>query len=150
MSSLRITRFTPADQEAVRALVLGGLRERWGRLDPSLNGDLDDIGRAYPDAVVRVARLDDRIVGTGILKVRSDAGELMRMSVAGDVRRLGIGRALVDEFVAIARQLGLSRLVLETTAEWVDAVTFYERCGFTITHDEIGRFGRDLYLALEL
>ncbi|KAI9334509.1 acyl-CoA N-acyltransferase [Zopfochytrium polystomum] len=44
---LSIRPFRPADQAAARALVLDGLEERWGTLDPSLNGDLEDIARSY-------------------------------------------------------------------------------------------------------
>ncbi|HEY3725020.1 MAG TPA: hypothetical protein VGN59_16840 [Acidimicrobiia bacterium] len=40
MSELEIARFAPGDQGAVRALILEGLAEHWGTLDPSLNPDL--------------------------------------------------------------------------------------------------------------
>jgi ribosomal protein S18 acetylase RimI-like enzyme len=150
MSGPMIEAFTPADQDAVRALVLDGLRERWGGLDPSLNADLDDIARSYAGAVVLVARLDDRVVGTGTLVLRPEAGEIVRMAVAADVRRRGIGRALVDALLDAARARALTQVVLETTAEWTDAVGFYEGCGFACTHVEIGRFGRDVHLAHRL
>jgi hypothetical protein len=40
--------FTHGDQIAVRELVLGGMRERWGdAYDPSANPDLDDISTTY-------------------------------------------------------------------------------------------------------
>jgi GNAT superfamily N-acetyltransferase len=150
MNGPRIEAFTPADQDAVRALILDGLRERWGRLDPSLNADLDDIARSYDGAVVLVARLDGRVVGTGTLVRRGDVGEIVRMSVVPAVRRHGIGRALVDALLDAARVRDLTRVVLETTEEWTDAVAFYERCGFARTHVEIGRFGRDVHLARPL
>jgi GNAT superfamily N-acetyltransferase len=150
VSKVDIRPFTPTDQDAVRRLVLAGLEERWGRLDPALNADLDDIASTYAGAIVLVARVDDRLVGTGTLVPRAAEGELVRMAVARDARRGGIGRALVDELVAAARRMGLARLVLETTAAWSDAVSFYERCGFTITHDEVGEFGRDVHFVREL
>jgi GNAT superfamily N-acetyltransferase len=150
MNELRIEAFTQEDQDAVRALILEGLRERWGPLDPSLNADLDDIARSYGGAEVLVARLDGRVVGTGTLVLRGDVGEIVRMSVATDLRRRGIGRALVDALLDAARARDLPRVVLETTAEWTDAVNFYERCGFAQTHVEIGRFGRDVHLACPL
>jgi GNAT superfamily N-acetyltransferase len=151
VSAVAIARFRAEDQDAVRALVLDGLRERWGALDPSLNADLDDIARTYAaDHVVLVAHVDGELVGTGTLLLRAGAGEIVRMSVATPRRRTGIGRALVDALLAEARGRGLTRVVLETTAAWTDAVTFYERCGFTITHEETGSFGRDVYLACDL
>jgi GNAT superfamily N-acetyltransferase len=147
VSAPEIRPFTPADQDAVRRLVLDGLEERWGTLDPALNADLDDIATSYAGAVVLVAHCGGRPVGTATLVPRAAAGEVVRMAVARDARRAGIGRALVEELAVAARRMGLARLVLETTATWSDAVTFYERCGFTITHDAVGRFGRDVHLA---
>ena len=40
--------------------------------------------------------------------------------------------------------------MLETTATWTDAVQFYERFGFELTHYEDGAFGRDAYFRLDL
>jgi GNAT superfamily N-acetyltransferase len=52
--------------------------------------------------------------------------------------------------IQIARDWGVKRIVLETTAEWTEVVEFYERCGFTLTHYEVGRFGRDAWLEMNL
>jgi ribosomal protein S18 acetylase RimI-like enzyme len=150
MSAVVIETFRPADQDEVRALILEGLQERWGALDPSLNRDLDDISATYRDHLVLVARDGSRVVGTGTLRRRGREGEIVRMAVATNRRGRGIGRALVEALAVQAGVHGIQRLVLETTATWVDAVTFYEHCGFTITHEEHGEFGRDVYLARDL
>ena len=39
--------FTAADQDAVKDLVLAGLADHWGTLDPTLNPDLNDIAGHY-------------------------------------------------------------------------------------------------------
>ena len=39
--------FTPADQTAVRELILAGLGQRFGTADPTLTPDLDDIQANY-------------------------------------------------------------------------------------------------------
>ncbi len=67
LPSITITPFAPADQAEVKALILAGLAEHWGVLDPSLNPDLDDIAASYRQATFLVARCGDRIVGTGAL-----------------------------------------------------------------------------------
>ena len=59
---------TPANQTAVRALILAGLEERWGWLDPTMNPDLDDMISTYRDAQTVVAHVDGVVVGTGTLK----------------------------------------------------------------------------------
>ncbi len=60
------------------------------------------------------------------------------------------GRTLVAELVRVARSWGVDRVVLETTATWTDTVAFYLACGFSITHDDDGRFGRDTWFELRL
>jgi GNAT superfamily N-acetyltransferase len=141
-----VREFRPGDGSAVRALVLAGLAEHWGSVDPSLNGDLDDLELAYPGSSTVVAVTDDEtIVGTGTVVPLGEAAEVVRMSVAMHVRGRGLGRQVLDALVEIARGWGARRLVLETTATWDATVAFYERCGFRITHYTDGDFGRDAW-----
>jgi GNAT superfamily N-acetyltransferase len=139
----------PDESAAVRSLILDGLREHWGTLDPALNHDLDDLAVADGDRLVLVAMDGSHVVGTGTI-VRRDEGcaEIVRMSVDARHRRAGIGRLLVDELIAAARNWRVERLVLETTAAWMDVVRFYERCGFTLTHFDEGKFGRDAWFEM--
>jgi GNAT superfamily N-acetyltransferase len=143
--------FRPDDQAAVRRLILDGLEEHWGSIDPALNPDLDDIAATYSHGTILVARVSDQIVGVGMLvPVGLDEGEVKRMSVAREHRRTGIASALLRELVEIARRRSWRNLLLETTATWTDAVQFYEHAGFTLTHHEEGQFGRDAYFRLDL
>ncbi|NWF79438.1 MAG: GNAT family N-acetyltransferase [Chloroflexi bacterium] len=145
--ALSIVSFEPEHQSPVRALILAGLAERWGVLDPARNGDLEDIAFSYRNADVLVALLGDRVVGAGVCVPRSPAvGEIVRMSVAGDLRRHGIGRAVLQTLCVRAQTAGLTRIVLETTATWDDAIRFYLRYGFQMTHAKDG----DVYFALDL
>ena len=149
--ALEIVPFGPDDQAAVRQLILDGLEEHWGGLDPALNPDVSDIAASYAHGAVLVARRDGRIVGAGALvPAGSDRGEVKRMSVARDQRRTGVATALLREMVPIGVPRGWSALVLETTAAWTDAVGLYRHIGFTLTHYEDGDFGRDAYFRLEL
>lgn len=79
--------FTPGDQTAVRELVLGGMRERWGdAYDPSANPDLDDISASYINqgAEVVVVDIEREIVATGTLLPECNRhGRIVRMSVDG-------------------------------------------------------------------
>lgn len=135
MAALMIEPLTPADQPAARALILAGLEEHWGWLDPSLNPDLDDILTSYAGAVFLAAKVDGALIGTGaLIPEGAGAGRIARMSVDKAQRRGGVGtrilRALLDE----ARALGYRKIVLETTETWDDAIGFYLRNGFRITH----------------
>ncbi len=160
------------DAAAVRSLVLAGLAEHWGSVDPSLNPDLDDLAAAHPGsrtvvAVVAVVAVDGTgtIVGTGTVVPRGPGtmvgtgtivpsgmatAEVVRMSVAASQRGTGVGRQVLDALTEVARSWGVQRLVLETTADWTDTVAFYERCGFRITHHTDGEFGRDAWFERRL
>jgi putative acetyltransferase len=131
---LHIARFTPADQAEAKALILAGMKEHWGFIDPTLNPDLNDIAASYGSGIFLVGRLDGRLVATGALKhISTDSAEICRMSVAGDLRRLGLGRQMIVRVIEQARELGCKKIVLETTADWQDVVAFYDRAGFTRT-----------------
>jgi GNAT superfamily N-acetyltransferase len=132
MPASRIRPFAPADQAAARALILDGLREHWGWLDPTLNPDLDDITASYiaPGHVFLVATIGPAIAGTGALKIAGAAGQIVRMSVGLPWRRRGIGRAVMVALLANARERGLSRVWMETNDDWGDALGLYQRCGF--------------------
>jgi hypothetical protein len=59
--------FDPGDQEPVRELVLGGMRERWGdAYDPAANPDLNNISAIYVarGAEVVVVEVGGDIVAT--------------------------------------------------------------------------------------
>lgn len=90
---------------------------------------------AGSDTHVFVARNgDSEAIGIGALKVHGKGlGEVKRMFTLPEVRGQKIGRALLDEIVALARQHGVTRLVLETgaTEGFEGAWRLYERGGFS-------------------
>lgn len=142
-----ISDFQPSDQQEAKTLILSGLVDHWGWLDPTLNPDLNDIAETYRQGVFLVARLDGRMVGTGGLKPRGEGvAEIVRMSVAKDLRRLGLGRKILAELVARARVMGLRKIILETTDTWSEVIAFYVSFGFYITHHQDG----DVYFELLL
>jgi ribosomal protein S18 acetylase RimI-like enzyme len=147
---ISIAPLSPADQAEVKALVLNGLAEHFGFLDPSLNPDLDEIATHYAGAVFLVARSDDgSLLGCGALvPLDEHTGEIVRMSVAADARRLGIGSLVLDALCVEARKLRLNRLVLETTVDWTGVRRFYENYGFIFTHEEDHCHGRQAHYEL--
>ncbi|HET7056800.1 MAG TPA: GNAT family N-acetyltransferase [Thermomicrobiales bacterium] len=148
-STVSIRPFASADQAAVRTLVLAGLQDHWGTLDPTLNPDLNDIADWYAslDGYTVVAEIDDQIVGTGTMHRADDqTGVLVRMSVSRDHRGRGIGKALVSALADRARLRGYSRLVCETTDTWQDAIALYRATGFTIIDQRNGDYHFEMQL----
>jgi len=147
MLSFTLSPFTPADQPAVKALILAGLAEHWGALDPHKNPDLNDIAASYKDACFLVAKQDGVVLGCGALVPRSaGTAEIVRMSVAACARRTGLGRRILQALCAEARARGLRRVMLETTQTWSEVIAFYQSFGFQITHYQDG----DVYFELTL
>jgi ribosomal protein S18 acetylase RimI-like enzyme len=126
-----LSQFEAQDTDAVRDLIVQGLAERWGGYDPRCNPDLEDFAGHYESSVILVAKRGSRIVGVGVLQPEgAGSGRIVRMSVAGDCRRQGIGTQLLQGLVQAARERGCRRVVLETTASWESAVKFYGSRGF--------------------
>jgi ribosomal protein S18 acetylase RimI-like enzyme len=133
MPPVTIRPFERRDQAAAKALILEGLVEHWGTLDPTLNPDLNDIAATYAEGCFLTAWQGERLVGTGAILPEAGVegtARVVRMSVARDCRRQGLGRALLDALCAAAREAGYRRLVLETTATWQGVIDFYKAYGF--------------------
>jgi GNAT superfamily N-acetyltransferase len=94
------------------------------------SGALDPTRR-----VLFAARSDGRLVGT-VQVVRAEAenglhrGEVQRLAVRDEARRLGVGRALLDAAVERARAMGL-RLLWLTTHAGTGSDEFYASVGWT-------------------
>ena len=141
--------FGPADQAAVRRLVLAGLVEHWGRLDETKIPDLRDIQQTYVAAghTVLVAEAGGQIVGTGTLVTETPTrGRIVRMSVEAALRRRGLARRMVAALLDEARCRDLREVFVEATHDWHGAVALYEACGFV----EYDRDSDEIHLRLRL
>ncbi|MEO1576638.1 MAG: GNAT family N-acetyltransferase [Pseudomonadota bacterium] len=72
-----------------------------------------------------LAFLDERVVGTGRL---TPDGRIGRMAVLKEARGHGVGAAVLDFLVDVARQSGQDEVQLHAQSH---ALAFYERAGFT-------------------
>ena len=148
---VEVSDLQPSDQDAIHSLILVGLGEHWGHVDDTLNPDLIDIGASYGHGRTVVVRRAGLIVATGTIVPRDPStAEILRMSVAADHRRGGLGRLVVDELLRTAQDWGTTAVVLETSAHWHEVVSFYQSCGFAITHHDAGSFGQDTWFRREL
>ncbi len=89
--------------------------------------------------LVRVAEQGTRVVGFAALLAAVDgACELDGIFVEPELMGSGVGRALVDDAVAVARARGAARIDVVANPE---AVGFYRRLGFTDEGEVATRFG---------
>ncbi len=97
-----------------------------------------------------LAHHDGELVGYGSLNLRSlqwmsHLGEI-RVIIAEDHRRRGLGHVLTERVFETARELGLLKLVAQMTREQIGARRVFERLGFSpealLTDWVIDRSGR--------
>ena len=125
--------FAPSDQPRVSRLVLEGLGDHFPKVDPTLDPDLNDIAASYiaKGHSFVVAEIESQIVAAGALIDQGDGrGRLARVSVAEEHRRQGIGQAMVNYLLTLAREKGYRQMLVETNHDWTAAITLYQRCGF--------------------
>jgi GNAT superfamily N-acetyltransferase len=91
------------------------------------------------DGLVRVAELEADIVGFAVLlPPAGGACELDGLFVEPGHMGAGVGRALVDDAMRIAREHGANRIEVVANPE---AVGFYQRLGFSGAEQVPTRFG---------
>jgi GNAT superfamily N-acetyltransferase len=75
--------------------------------------------------------MDGRAVASGALRRRDDVtAEIKRMYVAPDVRRRGVGAAMLRWLERAAARAGYDRVVLETGNEQPEALAMYRSAGY--------------------
>ena len=106
-----------------RGLIEYGLPWRWTakRVEASIGAK---------NVNVLVARIDDRIIGFGIMRYGDDDAHLDLFAVAPEYRRLGVGRQLLEWLEKCAVVAGIFRVALEVRASNNAAQQFYQRMGY--------------------
>jgi DNA-binding MarR family transcriptional regulator/GNAT superfamily N-acetyltransferase len=83
-----------------------------------------------PAGYFLVASLNGLAIGCGGLWCHADHGEIKRMWVAPEHRRLGVGRRILQHIEALARERGLPLIRLSTNKSLTQAQSMYRRCGY--------------------
>ncbi|OGO38452.1 MAG: hypothetical protein A2147_10315 [Chloroflexi bacterium RBG_16_57_8] len=79
-----------------------------------------------------IAEMDGENVG--LITYKIDAGELEVTSINSLVEKKGVGTALVDEVVNLARTKSLGRVMAITTNDDLDALKFWQKRGFKLVN----------------
>jgi ribosomal protein S18 acetylase RimI-like enzyme len=138
---LQIRPVDPSEHEAVADLLAPTyLAEGWA--DPSYEPTMRDVAHRAAHALVLVAVLDGRLVGTvtvalegGPYAEMADPGEaVIRMLVVDPAARgHGAGKALVAACLDAARQADCTAVRLSTQVPMTTAIRIYEDAGFRRT-----------------
>jgi ribosomal protein S18 acetylase RimI-like enzyme len=134
-----LRRFEDADQQAVWELHNLGLHETGAHLG---NGPWDNDLRSIPDSYLYdggeflVGVENGRVVAMGALRhVTDSVAELKRMRVHPGFQRRGFGRLILAALEDRARELGYTKLTLDTGVVLTAAQRLYEGAGYR----EVGR-----------
>ena len=133
---------TASEREAARVLLVEYLR--WvGEIARSSYGlsfdieamarsDIEDPAKFYPPTGrFYLVRHDGRDIGVGCLKrLAANVGEIQRMYIQPHVRGVGAGRALVDRLLRDAKELGYTKVRLESLRALAPAHGLYRSVGF--------------------
>ena len=147
MMNLRL--FESADQEITKQLILEGLGSRFGRIDYTMNPDLNDIQATYIDQGHRffVLEMEGESVGTcALTNEAAGIGRIERMSVRADHQGKGLARKMTNFLIQTARDVGMRTMVVETNESWDSALRLYQTSGFVETH----RVGVEVHMAQSL
>lgn len=121
----------PVTIRRVREDELSGVLEMWREADvtpPSLSDSIEGLTRliAEPAAILLVAEVDGRVVGSVIGGWDGWRGNIYRLAVTPDHRRRGIARRLVREVSAALFAKGASRISALVEREHPWAMGFWE------------------------
>ena len=124
-----------ADCEHIADLVFGVLGEYGLKPDPaSTDADIKDIESSYfgrGGTFLVLETEDGSVVGAyGLYPLEGKTCELRKMYLRKTYRGKGLGRLLMNDALAKARQLGFRKMVLETASVLKEAIALYKSCGF--------------------
>lgn len=132
-----IRRYKSTDNDEVKELHWLGLAEIGvqRREGNPMDQDLNNIEAVYlKDGDFLVCEMDGRVVGMGAIKRKDDkTAEVKRMRVHPDYQRHGVGSAIMFALEKRAKEIGYTRMYLDTSEKWVKAQKFYSKLGFKET-----------------
>ncbi len=111
-----------ADLDAVMAIEPTIYSHPWSR-----GNFVDSLKSGYS---CWVAELDGELIGYGAMMVVLDEVHLLNISIAKAWQGRGLGRALLDHFIAVAKRHGGQMMFLEVRPSNTPAIGLYESMGF--------------------
>ena len=91
------------------------------------------------------------VLGMVMLENNGDSGEILKLGVRENARGQGIGRALMETVLEIAKKEGKHKLTLSSNHQLTSALRLYESMGFTYTTCDRPHFElSDIYMELLL
>jgi N-acetylglutamate synthase-like GNAT family acetyltransferase len=122
------------EADAIVALIHRAFGQYRGKLRPessALLENADTIRAAMTTGSILLAVRGDRIVGCISVHRKGDFAYAGRLAVEPMERSVGVGRALMAQAEALARQMGANRLRVDVRLKLRDNQAFFRALGFT-------------------
>ena len=123
--------------EADRSWIVQLLVERWGSTRVVSRGRLH-----APDLLPALVATGTQGERLGLVTYRLEGDQLEVVTLDASVPQCGIGSALLESAVSLARSEGCRRLWLVTSNDNLDAVRFYQRRGLRLVAVHPGAIAR--------
>ena len=119
----------------VTELVYGVLKEYDLKPDPGATDiDLKDIEQSYFERGGAFYVLEEKdgstIASYGLYLIDEATCELRKMYLHSSYRSKGLGKLLLEDALAKARQIGFKKMTLETASVLKEAISLYKSYGF--------------------
>lgn len=110
-----------------------------------------------PRSAYRIVEADGRVAGGGGIYPTEGLPdgycELVKLYLTPKTRGKGIGKALIEECIIAAQEMGFTHLYLESMPELNGAISLYEKLGFersTAPLGNSGHFACDIWMVKKL
>ncbi|HMS35037.1 MAG TPA: GNAT family N-acetyltransferase [Ignavibacteria bacterium] len=149
MENYLIRKIMQEDNDNLKSIIkqvfeeLNSPREGTVYSDPTTN----DLFNLFSEkrSVLWVAEENEEIFGCcGVYPTKGldkDCAELVKFYLSSNARGKGIGKALMQQSIQSAKDLGFKKLYLESLPEFSKAVCMYERSGFERLDKPMGSSG---------
>lgn len=107
---------------------------------------LFELFTSTANSIYFIAELNGEVVGGGGISPTDDLPvqtcELVKMYLRADARGMGLGGKMIERCLQAAKELGYSKVYLETMPELKKALSVYEKFGFEYLSAPMGNSGR--------
>ena len=146
---IEIRKIDKKDDEVIREVIksvlveFGVNRRGTAYYDDSLNYMTEFYSK--PKSIYYIGLVEEKIMGgAGVYPTEglpADTCELVKMYLLPEARGKGLGKALIEQCIAFAKEKGYKKMYLETMPELQRAVMTYEGFGFNLLDGPIGNTG---------
>ncbi len=146
--------YTEEDKDRVFQILKDSLQQYGLSTDTaSIDSDILAINTFYiaPGGAFKILELKDLSIGTyGLYKLDDKTCELRKMYLDPAYKGNGYGRILLEDAVKTAKNLGFSKITLETNSCLFEAVRMYRKYGFKEIDSEHFSCRCDMAMEMEI